>query len=304
MNDVKLIEEFCKTKDTIHLKNLSIQAIILFLYYAGKAELEESSVARTVRKYFSKYRNEYLYQTSNYIRTIPNNKYILRNGKCYFLSKPYYLYIFDLLNNINRLFKDKDLNFKYALIFSRNEIFNIIKIIYPLLFLKPLYIIKNNDTLGDVDYVISIGEFEKLSIDKYKKSLRKQYIVFPDVKECSKEKIDPKCVVKLDKKINQLRTFVILPVPENVKWYLPNQIYYKSTGISNEDKNFPGVYFPTAGITETGYEKSWIIKMESTKDTDWINKICKFYKCNDKNIKYHDYKNFFKSGFIFNNLLH
>lgn len=86
------------------------------------------------------------------------------------------------------------------------------------------------------------------------------------------------CLIHKDDKN---RKIVVLPVPSGANWIYPNQIYFKSTGTSNYDQNFEGVYFPIAGISEQAFynnPKGWYIKMESSDKTDWLVKFCEFYK--------------------------
>lgn len=77
-----------------------------------------------------------------------------------------------------------------------------------------------------------------------------------------------------------LRQFVVAPISKRDQLEIghgpKNQIYYLSTGTSNEF-NFEGVYFPTAGIEEQGTmfgRPGWVMKMLSGLTSLWRARLC------------------------------
>lgn len=84
----------------------------------------------------------------------------------------------------------------------------------------------------------------------------------------------PKVLVKCFEADRQL---VAVPLTEKVHkqyhWPIPNQLYYLSSGTSNES-NFPGVYFPMMGISEK-LGKLQILKMLSSLSMAWRSRLCR-----------------------------
>ncbi|CAH6418413.1 Hypothetical protein POVN_LOCUS157 [uncultured virus] len=85
--------------------------------------------------------------------------------------------------------------------------------------------------------------------------------------------------------IEGARKFVVVPIPEHGRKALTfktkpaNQLFYLSSGTSNEGRNFTNVYFPTYGVQEQpvkGHLHSGLIQKMTSEDqyTEWRKHLC------------------------------